>query len=276
MEKNKKPRMVTVQDLKPAVRKVNYRDLKQGEFWRERTLPDVELMLVVSGRLEFKERGDPPIILGQGDVLFIPPNVWHSVRRIEKPSQAAFSCIMGELIPGGRWEADDYRFEPEPQRVTHTGSASAIHDCFMRCCEIYEGHDKYRAELLENLVREIFIRLSEYWSNSDAVQIPEPVRPMVSYLRAHLSEKIGRQDLARVFHVTPEHVNALFRRELGETPTQFLHRERVLRGYRYIRDNGLSVKEAAALVGFDDPFYFSRIFRRIFKHPPSSLYRPPK
>ncbi|MCF7838359.1 MAG: AraC family transcriptional regulator, partial [Candidatus Marinimicrobia bacterium] len=40
-----------------------------------------------------------------------------------------------------------------------------------------------------------------------------------------------------------------------------------------IRDEGLSVKEASARVGFDDPFYFSRIFRRVFKRSPSSLGR---
>jgi AraC-like DNA-binding protein len=76
-----------------------------------------------------------------------------------------------------------------------------------------------------------------------------------------------------VFRITPEHVNALFRKELGVTPTQFLHRERIFRAYRYIRDQGVSVKEAAAQVGFDDPFYFSRVFKRIFKHAPSSLRR---
>jgi methylphosphotriester-DNA--protein-cysteine methyltransferase len=62
-------------------------------------------------------------------------------------------------------------------------------------------------------------------------------------------------------------------KELGVTPTQFLHRERMFRAYRYIRDQWISVKEAAAQVGFDDPFYFSRVFKRIFKRAPSFLRR---
>jgi AraC-like DNA-binding protein len=36
---------------------------------------------------------------------------------------------------------------------------------------------------------------------------------------------------------------------------------------------GLSVKEVAAMVGFDDPFYFSRVFKRIMKRSPVSILR---
>ena len=97
------------------------------------------------------------------------------------------------------------------------------------------------------------------------------MKGMVSYLRAHLNVKMTRRGLADEFGITPEHVNALFRKQLGVTPTQFIHREQMQLAYRYLRDEGLSVKETAARVGFDDPFYFSRVFKRVMHRTPASV-----
>ena len=94
---------------------------------------------------------------------------------------------------------------------------------------------------------------------------------MVSYLRTHLDRKVTRRSLAREFGITPEHVNALFKKHLGVTPTQFIQRERMQKAYHYLRDEGLSVKETAARVGFDDPFYFSRVFKRLMHRSPTSV-----
>jgi AraC-like DNA-binding protein/quercetin dioxygenase-like cupin family protein len=273
MDRNKVRRTLAVRDLRPVVQMANYRDVPRGAVWGERTIPDLELILIVAGQFSYEARETPPVELVPGDVLLIPPDEWHTLRRLPEPAHAAFSCIHGELLPDARWSAGDYRLRPEPWRVTTTGADAAVHDLFLRCSETYEGYDRYRSELLETLAKELWIRLAEYWRGGGGGKVTARVRPMVSYLRAHVSERIGRRDLARVFHITPEHVNALFRRELGVTPTQFLHRERVMRAYRYLRDEGLSVKEAAARVGFDDPFYFSKVFRKVLKRTPSSVRR---
>lgn len=275
MDGNKIKRVIGVEAIRPVVQMANFRDVARGAVWGEREIFDLELILVVAGRFAYERRGAAPVVLGAGDVLLIPPGEWHTLRRLDEPAHAAFSCIHGELIPGARWADGDYRLRPKPRRVTATGNDAAIHDLFMRCSEVFEGYDRFRAELLEAMARELWIRLAGYWVGGGGGPIPERIRPMVSHMRKHLRERVGRRELARVFRITPEHVNALFRKELGVTPTQFLHRERMARAYRCLRDQGMSVKEAAAQVGFDDPFYFSRVFKRTFKRSPSSLRRAP-
>lgn len=271
MDKNKNRSTLTVRDIRPVVRMANYREVDRGASWGERTIPDIELVLVVAGRFAYETRTEAPLLLEEGDVLLIPPDEWHTLRRLDPPARAAFSCIHAELLPDVRWAQGSYVFHPTPQRSTPTGGDAAIHDLFLRCAETYEGYETFREELLEVLLKELWIRLAGYWRGGGGNQISERIRPMVSYLRSHMAEPVGRRDLAKAFRITPEHVNALFRRELGVTPTQFLHRERVMRAYRLLRDQGLCVKEAAAQVGFDDPFYFSRVFREVLKRTPSSV-----
>jgi len=271
MDKNKKLVQLTVNELRPVVAVANYQEVSRGQFWGERQIPDFELILIVEGRFSYETRTAPPLILTAGDVLLIPPLEWHTVRRLDEPLHAVFSCIHGELIPGARWARGEYQFLPTPQRVTRTDGDAALHDLFMRCRTVYEGYDKYRAVLLETILKEIWVRLAGFWSGGPSGDFSGRMKGMVSYLRAHLNGKITRRNLAREFGITPEHVNALFKKQVGVTPTQFIHRERMQLAYRYLRDEGLSVKETAGRVGFDDPFYFSRVFKRIMHRTPASV-----
>lgn len=260
-------------DLRPVVAYANYWEVGRGNAWVERRIPDLEWILIVAGRFSYESESSREIILKSGDVLLIPPGELHTLRRLDEPSHAAISCIHGEMIPGARWLAGAYRVKPAPQLVTRAAGDTAIHDLFMRCAEVYTNYNKYRAELLETILKEICVRLAEYWAGGHGRPVSARIHPMLSYLQLHPARHITRSDLAREFQVTPEHVNALFRKELGITPTQFIHREKIMLAYRNIRDRGMSVKQAAASVGFADPFYFSRIFRRIMKCSPASICR---
>lgn len=271
MDRNKKTLRLSVRDIRPVVAYSNYIEVPKGAVWGERRIPDLELILAVAGAFSYEPRNGVPVRMEAGDLLLIPPNEWHVFRRLDEPAHAVFSCIHAELTSRARWASGRYRFQPEPFRVTRTEGDAAIHDLFRRCSEVYGGYDRYRAELLEAILKEIWIRLAEYWSGGKEGRTSRRVKAMVTYLRVHLRERVSRRTLANEFGITPEHVNALFRKELGVTPTQFIHRERVLRAYRHLRDDGATVKEAAVRVGFDDPFYFSRVFRRVLMRNPSSV-----
>ena len=271
MDKNKKSIQLSVTDLRPVVDIANYFEVDQGMSWGGRQIPDFELILIVQGRFAYETASEPPLTLNAGDVLLIPPLEWHTFRRLADPVHAVISCIHGELIPGARWARGDYHFLPSTQKVTRTEGDAAIHDLFMRCRTVYEGYDKYRSVLLSTILKEIWVRLAGFWSGGQSGVLSGRMKGMVAYLRANLGKKVTRRSLAREFGITPEHVNALFKNQLGTTPTQFIHRERMQLAYRYLRDEGLSVKEVAARVGFDDPFYFSRVFKRVMHRTPASV-----
>jgi AraC-like DNA-binding protein len=82
-------------------------------------------------------------------------------------------------------------------------------------------------------------------------------------LAERLHERARLDDLARVLGYSPSHVSELVRRVTGERFTTLRRRLRLERA-RAALARGLSVKQAAAEAGFDDPAYFSRVFRRAF------------
>ncbi len=225
---------------------------------------------MVAGVFEFV-RATTVLTASPGDVLLILPNDPHTLRLAAGHRGGTISCIHGELLSNQSWAGGDYRFSLQPRTVTSVGDDTVMHQLFWRCSEAFGGYGRYHRELARTIAREIWLRLAEHWNQPGDFAVSHRVQAMVAYLRQHLVDGVGRQELAAAFHVTPEHVNYLFKRELGTSPTQFVLRERVLLAYRLMQEEHLSVKEAATRVGFSDPFYFSRVFTRIAGIRPSEV-----
>lgn len=69
-------------------------------------------------------------------------------------------------------------------------------------------------------------------------------------------------EIAHAARLTPNYFSALFRRHAREKFSDFLLRRRIELAQEYLRDNTLNISEVAFKVGFDDPGYFIRCFKR--------------
>ena len=65
---------------------------------------------------------------------------------------------------------------------------------------------------------------------------------------------------ARV-HLSPTHFRRLFREQTGRTPLRFIIAQRIAAAKRLLA-SGRSIKETAFAVGYEDVFYFMRVFRK--------------
>jgi AraC family transcriptional regulator len=78
-------------------------------------------------------------------------------------------------------------------------------------------------------------------------------------------------DIAAAAGLAPGSISRLFRQHLGVSPYQYLLRRKMLRAAELILHSGVLVKEAAAQVGFPDPYHFSRRFRAVMGMSPVAL-----
>ncbi|MFI8371400.1 helix-turn-helix domain-containing protein [Streptomyces sp. NPDC085466] len=70
------------------------------------------------------------------------------------------------------------------------------------------------------------------------------------------------RECAERLGVTPGHLTEVVRAATGRTPAALLREARVREAQRLLVATGLSVRQVAARVGFEDPAYFCRFFRR--------------
>jgi AraC-like DNA-binding protein len=94
-------------------------------------------------------------------------------------------------------------------------------------------------------------------------------RSVAAYMRQHLEGQVRLEELARMANLSVSHFSAVFRKELGFSPLDYLIRTRIRRACDLLDTTSSSVKEISAAVGFSDPLYFSRVFRGIHGVSPS-------
>jgi AraC family transcriptional regulator of arabinose operon len=110
-------------------------------------------------------------------------------------------------------------------------------------------------------------------AHDKAATTPQKVDQLLQFMRSHLSESLRPGAMAARLGVSRSHFCALFQRHTGLPPTRWLLEARLERAHTLLRETSLSVKEVAHAVGINDPLYFSRLFTRRFKSPPSRVKR---
>ena len=76
--------------------------------------------------------------------------------------------------------------------------------------------------------------------------------------------------MARLAGLSTPHFAELFREWTGSPPIAFLTRLRLQRACSILERESVSIEETARRVGYDDPYYFSRVFRKYLGVPPSA------
>lgn len=263
-------RHLTAAEIQPVVRIANYHDVLPLQSWSQRIIPDLQLILVVHGRYEYQEDG-LRLPVQPGEILWIEPGVRHTFRHVDTETTGIISSIHLELLPTGSWAAGDYRLVQTPERLTRVTDMAYLQERFWRMAQVFGSYLPHRALLTSVIAREILLLLLGHWQQTTTAQLSPRMEAMLAFIRRHLQQPLSRQELAAAFGLSPEHINLLFRRELGMTPSSVINRERVMLAYRLIHEQGKSVKEAAYAVGYGDPFYFSRVFKRVLGIPPSQV-----
>lgn len=96
------------------------------------------------------------------------------------------------------------------------------------------------------------------------------IQRAAEHIRTHLPENIRVAELAAIAHLSSSHFSAEFRKAFGYSVIEYQAQARMLRARELLDNTRISISEVGAAVGYGDPFYFSRQFRRIHGVPPRS------
>lgn len=101
----------------------------------------------------------------------------------------------------------------------------------------------------------------------------EPVRAAQLYLREHLDSPLRVDELAARVGLSTSHFSALFRRATGGGVVEYVKRLRIARASELLVTSAIPVADIARAVGYEDPFYFARQFRRVQDCSPTEFRR---
>lgn len=89
------------------------------------------------------------------------------------------------------------------------------------------------------------------------------IAKMEDYLKSNLTANITHQSLAEQYGFSPSYLSKLFKKYCGASPSEYLTNLRIEKA-KFImkKDPEILTKAIAPMVGFSDPFYFSKIIKK--------------
>lgn len=84
----------------------------------------------------------------------------------------------------------------------------------------------------------------------------------ISFMESNYNSKISIMDIADYVSMSKSYFYSTFKKEVGVTPNEYIKLLQLKQAKSLIQNTKLSIKEVSKLVGFDDPLYFSKFFKK--------------
>jgi AraC-like DNA-binding protein len=88
----------------------------------------------------------------------------------------------------------------------------------------------------------------------------ERVIECIDYLTGHLNAPHTLASLSARANMSVPHLSYLFKQRTGISPMRYLTRMRIRRACELLDSTDMQIKDIAYEVGYEDPFYFTRLF----------------
>ncbi len=216
-------------------------------------------LYITGGRCIYRAGGNV-IELSPGAVIYLPRGSRHTMEAVEEG--LAFYRINFDLFSGGEYAL----FSTAPMKMTDTASPAVV----AAIRSLAENSAGIGDTLLahEKLCR-ILASLAEVHASAAAKKLA----PAIRAIHADPSAGFDARRLASLCYLSVARFYHLFRLEYGMTPLAYRDSLLLRRAELCMLDDGLSVSETAAALGFDSVAYFSRFFKKHTGRPPSELTR---
>jgi two-component system response regulator YesN len=99
------------------------------------------------------------------------------------------------------------------------------------------------------------------------------VKATREYLENHYADDISLEDMAAQVNISPQYFSKLIKKTTGFNFIDWLSTLRVKKAKELLNNSNLTVKEVCFMVGYKDPNYFSRIFKKRIGITPSEYIK---
>lgn len=217
----------------------------------------------LSGQAEYRMHGSGSLTLRPGECLYVPRGtvyVTQSVGHEDFEHMTVNFDIAGE---------ERLFAAPVKCRFHNATRFEQVFSALVRHWTVRHPH--YRERCLGLLYELAYLLLREH--DAAPRQHLERLEPARAYLDEHFCERFALESLPQLCGLSETYFRRLFRSVFHETPAQYRTRLRMARASDLLLSGLCGVEQAGALCGYDDPAYFSRMFRMTMGQSPSQFLK---
>lgn len=242
-----------------------------GFHARSEVVPSSRFILFTSGEIVYRiENQDINCV--DGVVLFVPPWVWREweVVSIEPASLVWTVFSTSERV----LNTMEHAVAIHPDNYPHLAAGMKRLHSIAPAPFIYKLGPEVddRSLLLEGEMKSVlanFFTEASIRGDSPASERHPEVDYAMRWLQAHYDIPSALSELNEQTSLNPAYLREIFRQQVHQSPNEYLTVLRMRAARYFLRQGSMSVKEVAVRTGYQDSLYFSRVYRRFWKRPPS-------
>ena len=227
-----------------------------------------EIMEVLKGRIK--------LLIGttyreceKGNIIFIPPSTVHQVFSLTEDAAIrgiSFEFSMIEMRDMRMNFVDLFHRGQSIQYIVnhadmvheklsvYIANIFAVYGNFSTVCKLQIV--SWLLLIMSELIQYFALEISTHDRNY------KKLRPVLSYVEKHYTEKIQVSELSEIIHVCDDRLIRLFKDVTGETPIEYIMNLRIEAGIKLLSTTDLSVAEIAEQTGFGSDTYMTRVFKQ--------------
>lgn len=208
------------------------------------------------------------IILTPNSYFIIPKNVPHHYRSsIENPWSIYWVHFMGESA--------DLLYQRYAER-NQPGKVMIPHEekrilAFNEIYDLVENSFDIREMEISNIKLLNFISSFIFHKEiNPSLQGSDVITDSINFMKKNLRQNVSLEELADRQHLSISHYCRLFAAKTGRSPHQYFNQLKIWQSCQYLYFSDRNIKEICAELGFDDPYYFSRLFKKLMGISPAN------
>ena len=233
--------------------------------WRipKQKIDFIDLTYVIAGEASYTI-DDKTYVVKKGDLLCIPKGSIRSATTNPQHVMKNFAVNFQLYHISGQ-----YITLPFPIKSTigiHEELVTLFRQLDFTWIQQTPGYKMKAHAIFLHILHHLFRRL--YYSiNVD--QIDPRITKVMNYIYKRFHTNLKIDELAQIAGLNPVYFGTLFKKNTGIPVKKFIHGVRINHAENMIVSGEFSIGEAASHCGFDDVFYFSRVFKSMKGYPPS-------
>jgi AraC family transcriptional activator of pobA len=151
-----------------------------------------------------------------------------------------------------------------------------VEDLLNKILTEYHARETWQQPVILSYVKVLLVHLSRLYRQQFTEELPGSDRTLLKNYLAHIEDAYRNlhevTDYAALMNISAGHLSELIKQQSGLPAIAHIHERLILEAKRLLFHTDYAIKEIAFHLGFEDPSYFNRFFKRLTGDTPA-LFR---
>lgn len=239
-----------------------YRLIHQPKLptYRPKGRIDYQLLYIAAGKGHFFFQDKEKIIEAGHMILYRPKEMQKYVYYGTEQTEVYWVHFTGSDVKNILKEYHLF----ENGQIIPTGNFPEYHEIFRKMIQELQLAKPHYEEYLSILLHELFLLISRYTpkENSQSRILQKEMESATHFFNEHFAEEISIENYSEAKHMSTCWFIRNFKRYNGVTPMQYILNLRITNAKTLLKTTTYPVSEIAVIVGYENPLYFSRLFKK--------------